>query len=345
MNKKKIMSYGMGIIVLLSVFAMVMPVSAQGPSADWFGVEDASGNTGDYVEVPVNINNTKDGPIQTIKFDVIYNHSVIKLDYDNDYALSEGDLTTGPQWTFTLGTNEYSVTLTTGKKTQAIPNGSTGSVVLLNFSVIETAGTSPMNMSKIDFASTDFRSGTAPAKNGTFYVEVISPPYLVNYTISNRTITPPQTTEIDVEFSEEVEAWISIEDLDGNLVKQLYHSYAVSDPTAKTWDGTCTESTDVPDGDYVVNVTGTSTTTGLSVVNNTEVITVMPTRKEGDVNNDRFVDTTDAQWVLQMDAGRRAMPAIGTLDFDVTDVNDDGFIDTTDAQWILQYDAGRRTSL
>lgn len=30
----------------------------------------------------------------------------------------------------------------------------------------------------------------------------------------------------------------------------------------------------VPDGDYNVNVTGTSTTTGLSVVNNTETITV-----------------------------------------------------------------------
>ena len=66
---------------------------------------------------------------------------------------------------------------------------------------------------------------------------------------------------------------------------------------------------------------------------------------EGDVNNDKVVDTTDAQWVLQMDAGRRPVPDPGTPEFDTADVNDDGFIDTTDAQWILQYDAGRRTSL
>ncbi|MCG2759351.1 MAG: right-handed parallel beta-helix repeat-containing protein, partial [Desulfobacteraceae bacterium] len=37
------------------------------------------------------------------------------------------------------------------------------------------------------------------------------PPHLATYTISNRTITPPQTTEIDVEFSETVSYKIAIE--------------------------------------------------------------------------------------------------------------------------------------
>ena len=107
------------------------------------------------------------------------------------------------------------------------------------------------------------------------------PPYLVTYTISNRTITPPQTTEIDVEFSEEVEAWISIEDSDRNPVNELYHSPAVTNPTTpKTWNGTYENDTVVPAGDYYVNVTGTSTTTGLSVVNNTEVITVVITEPD-----------------------------------------------------------------
>jgi hypothetical protein len=100
-------------------------------------------------------------------------------------------------------------------------------------------------------------------------------PTLVKYTISNRTITPPQTTEIDVKFSEKVEAWISIEDSGRNLVKELYHSSSVKDPSPKTWDGTYTNGTLVPDGDYYVNVTGTNTTTGSSVVNNTETITVL----------------------------------------------------------------------
>ena len=104
--------------------------------------------------------------------------------------------------------------------------------------------------------------------------ECTSAPQLVTYTISNTTITPPQTTEIDVEFSERVEAWVSIEDSDRNLVNELYHSPGVTDPDPKTWDGTYTDGTQVPDGDYYVNVTGLNTTTGLSVVNDTETITV-----------------------------------------------------------------------
>lgn len=98
-------------------------------------------------------------------------------------------------------------------------------------------------------------------------------PTLVEYTISNRTITPPQTTEIDVEFSEEVSWTIAIQkdattvcDWDGTS----------TNPTKKVWDGTYeTNGTVVPTGDYYVNVTGTNTTTNLSVVNNTETITVL----------------------------------------------------------------------
>ena len=99
-------------------------------------------------------------------------------------------------------------------------------------------------------------------------------PTIVSYTISLQTITPPETTEIDVEFSERVEAWIKIEDVDRNLVNELYHSTGVTDPSPKTWDGTYTDGTVVPAGDYYVNVTGLNTTTGLSVVNNTQTITV-----------------------------------------------------------------------
>ena len=97
------------------------------------------------------------------------------------------------------------------------------------------------------------------------------PPQIVTYTITNRTITPPQTTEIDVEFSEEVAWRIAIE---GSSV--IYDwSGTSTNPTPKTWDGTYeVNGTVVPAGDYYVNVTGTSTTTGLSVINNTGIITV-----------------------------------------------------------------------
>ncbi len=99
-------------------------------------------------------------------------------------------------------------------------------------------------------------------------------PTLVTYTITNTTIEPPQTTSIDVAFSEYVSATIEIENASGDLVKELYSSPNVKNPNAKTWDGTYTDDTAVPDGTYTVNVTGVNTTTGLSVINTSETITV-----------------------------------------------------------------------
>jgi hypothetical protein len=71
-----------------------------------------------------------------------------------------------------------------------------------------------------------------------------------------------------------VSATIKIEDTVGNLIKQLYSSSSVTNPTSKNWDGTSTDGTTVPDGTYIVNVTGVSTTTGLSVIDTSETITV-----------------------------------------------------------------------
>ncbi len=105
-------------------------------------------------------------------------------------------------------------------------------------------------------------------------IDTYDPPTLETYTITNRTIAPPQTTGIDVEFSEQVSATIKIEDTLGNLIKRLYSSSGVTDPYSKHWDGTYTNETTVPDGMYIVNVTGVSTTTGLSVINTSEAITV-----------------------------------------------------------------------
>jgi hypothetical protein len=172
--KEKVISYVLSAIVLLPMLAMVMPVSANIQMADEFGVNDAIGNPGTYVVVPVNITNVANGPIQAITFDVLYDHSILELDYDNDYALLNGDLTTGNKWTFMLGSNEKSITVSTSKGSQAIQNGSNGSVVLLNFSAI-VAGESPMEISIIDFANTANQHGTAPPKNGTFRVDAGAP--------------------------------------------------------------------------------------------------------------------------------------------------------------------------
>ena len=100
------------------------------------------------------------------------------------------------------------------------------------------------------------------------------PPTLVAYTITNTTIVSPQTTSIDVKFSERVSAIIKIEDASGNLVNVLYTSSGVTDPSARTWDGTDTDGATVPDGTYTVNVSGVSTTTGLSVIDTSKTINV-----------------------------------------------------------------------
>ena len=102
----------------------------------------------------------------------------------------------------------------------------------------------------------------------------IAAPTLESYTITNTTITPPQTTSIDVEFSESVSAIIKIEDAGGNLVNELYNSSGVTTSDPQIWDGTNTTDTQVPDGEYTVNVSGVNMTTGLSVVDISKTIIV-----------------------------------------------------------------------
>ncbi len=138
------------------------------PTADSSGVEDASGRSGTYVEVPFNIRNVMNGPVLGIGFEIAYNKSVI-----NVTNVSKGNLTSN--WSepnvnnsFTWGTK---ITIAGSYAADAISNGTTGSVVLLNFSVIGSPGdTSPMNMTLIELANPIGDVGTAPAKNGTFVV-------------------------------------------------------------------------------------------------------------------------------------------------------------------------------
>ncbi len=146
------------------------PVLAQPAAANYFGVDDASGVSGTCVLVPVNIVDVTDGPIQTIKFDILYDESVLNLNSNNLDALQPGTLTDA-SWVFMLGSNSHSLILTTVQQFRAIPDDSTGTVVLLNFSVIGAPGaTSYMGVSEIEFANTENELGTAPAKNGWFIV-------------------------------------------------------------------------------------------------------------------------------------------------------------------------------
>jgi PGF-CTERM protein len=165
---KKILSLSLSMIVLLSLFEMAMLASAQVPQmADELRAENATGNPGDYVLVPVDITNVKNGPIMVIGLRLSYNTSVLNL-----VGVEFGDLTKKEGWVLTIGKK---VILDTGGD-NAMLNGSTGSIVLLNFSVIGKPGeTSYMNLTDIALVNTPYQGGTAPAKNGTFSISTPTP--------------------------------------------------------------------------------------------------------------------------------------------------------------------------
>jgi hypothetical protein len=61
-----------------------------------------------------------------------------------------------------------------------------------------------------------------------------------------------------------------------------------------------------------------------------------PSFLKGDVNADGYVNSEDAQWILQFSAGKiPQVPYPENGDF-----NHDGVIDSVDAALILQFDAG-----
>lgn len=64
---------------------------------------------------------------------------------------------------------------------------------------------------------------------------------------------------------------------------------------------------------------------------------VLGLRKRGDVNNDGYVDNTDALQILKHDAG---LTELTESQKTAADYNNDGVVDNTDAVQILKHDAG-----
>ena len=165
----------------LATIFLILPISLAAlaqSTAESLGVEDANGVSGTYVEVPVNITNVKNGPVQGIRLRVDYSDSVLNL-----MDISNGNLTSA--WRqLQLGEDRHTMIIATTKTKDVIPIGSSGSVVLLNFLVNgSTEDTSPMSMTLIELSSSEGIVGTAPARNGTF--TIVSP---------GTDITPPKVT-------------------------------------------------------------------------------------------------------------------------------------------------------
>jgi flagellar hook assembly protein FlgD len=144
-------------------------------------------------------------------------------------------------------------------------DGASGNFVFANveFTAVGSDGDSTqLNLDVITLYDRSFNAIATIVDNGSFTILPSGDPapYLVAYVISNTTISPDgdgimDDTEIDVEFSEPVDAAIRIEGATG-VIRTLYLSPDdVTDPGPQTWDGTDDNGNIVADGTYQVNIT------------------------------------------------------------------------------------------
>lgn len=109
-----------------------------------------------------------------------------------------------------------------------------------------------------------------------------NPPVLTTYTLSHDTIYPgatfesglATTTSIDIAFSEQVKASIKIVSSGGSLVKSLYSSSGVTNPTPKIWDGTTTDGARAADGTYTILISATSTAMNVAMSDSSRMVVV-----------------------------------------------------------------------
>ena len=108
------------------------------------------------------------------------------------------------------------------------------------------------------------------------------PPALVTYTLSHDTIYPSASvasalatsTTIDIAFSEAVKTSVKIVSSSGELIKSLYTSSSVTNPTPKTWDGTDSTGARVALSTYTILISATSTASGAVMTDASKTIRV-----------------------------------------------------------------------
>jgi len=193
---------GFGICITLLLLAAALGTFAaltlSLPTATNFGVDDTSGYKNTHVLVPVNITNVQNGPVPCIKFDVLYDNRVLNVtDVQRGTLTSDWDI---PAY-FNHDWGTRVAIVYNPVDAHPIQNGSTGSVVLLNFSVIGVSGdTSWMDFANIQLAEgyPNYQIGTAPANNGTF--TLLTQSGTINGQVTNvkgtglRTVTVTLTT-------------------------------------------------------------------------------------------------------------------------------------------------------
>ena len=283
--------------IVAALFVVSVPSSVAQPTATNFGVDDTQGYTSTYVEVPVTITNVQSGPIISVIFDIAYDTSVKTL-----ADVQKGSLTA--LWdspctnTFAWGTRVSIVY--DGQLTHALQDGSTGSVVLLNFSVVgELGDTSTMELTNIQLAEgpPNYLLGTAPAHNGTFTV-------LVYGSISGR-VTDNTGQGID-----------------GVTVNLTSASPSVQRTTTTNETGYYSFNT-VEIGDYCLNFSKSrywDNSTTVSIESGETETTDMALWKKGDINDNGIA--ADAG-----DLAKMKDASVGKISADVTyDLNTNGLL-------------------
>lgn len=159
--------------LLCATLVMALPAFGE-PTASSLGVSDAVGASGALVSIPVTITNVQNGPVVCLCFDICYNTSVITIT-----GVRRGNLTTtwdSPTFnTFAEGTSVMIVQ----NGVDELPNGTSGSVVFLDFAVLGPPGSgSAMDLRNIQLADPGYNVGSALPKNGTFSVTAEQPPVM-----------------------------------------------------------------------------------------------------------------------------------------------------------------------
>ena len=162
MHRTKSISVILILVFLMFSYSVLVPFAGADELffADSLGVDNATGYKNTFVIVPVNITNTHDN-ISAIEFTIQYDKNVIEF-----IDAYKGKLTSG--WNVII--SSPSTIGIFGLINQSIPVNSSGSVALLNFSVLGEPGTMTwLNITNITLGNLTLL-GTATPKNGTFTV-------------------------------------------------------------------------------------------------------------------------------------------------------------------------------
>lgn len=130
----KVLRMAVIVVMVCVVFATTTFPSVARVTADSFEVKDAYGYENTSVLVPVNISDVQEGPVKCIIFNIEYDTSVVKIT-----EVRRGALTSTwdpPYFNDNLSWGTRVLLVYSGWWNETIENETSGSVALLNFSVV-----------------------------------------------------------------------------------------------------------------------------------------------------------------------------------------------------------------